>query len=417
MKKIKILIIIILIILSFILVLVLKKNTNYDFKNNNYENGNLPLENNYNLIEIKSVSKYKTINKIIDLTSDYVKSNNTQALKSVLIKEYIDNDGLSILNTNSEYIINKVYLCNAKLSIDTYFVYGDIINKEDEKRENCNFIINLDESNSTFELAPLGSVYNKYINYEELKIKEDITNEIKDIQENNYNKAVIVNGLSEKEIMGYYYEQFSLNLLYNKEKAYNLLDKEYREKRFKKYENFVEYINNNKDCIEKSLIIKYKIEEFDNYKEYSIIDNFNNMYIFLEKEPMEYTVLLDEYTINDRIIFNQYKNSDKKGKAQMNLEKFMHMINKKDYETAYNVLDEKFKEKYFNNINQFIEYIKNNLFEYNEFNYEEMTEKDTDTIKIKTIINDKSYNSNNKKIKRFNIKLLENYGFNISFDI
>lgn len=384
----------------------------------------------YTVKEEKNVSSYISINRCIDIFLKYIKDSNTEAVFSVLTKDYKEIENITIDNIfekikriegNVQFNSDKVYLYDSDFFFNTYIVTGKIINSTNNLCEEYNYLLNIDIRKRTFEIAPIEGKYSDYISFRKgnvYDVNTDILAKIEHkIEPNNYNEADLAIGIGDKEVLSFYYSQLKLNIIYNTQKIYNLLNEEYRTKKFNTYENFVEYLNNNKENIEKSLIIKYNIQEFEEYKEYVCIDNFNNMIIFIEEEPMEYTVLLDEYTINDKIILNQYKNSDKKGKAQMNLEKFMHMINKKDYETAYNVLDEKFKEKYFNNIDKFIEYIKNNFFEYNEFNYEEMTEKDNNTIKIKTNINDKSYNSNDKKTKRFNIKLLENYGFNISFDI
>lgn len=217
------------------------------------------------------------------------------------------------------------------------------------------------------------------------------------------------------DIMSFYYNQYIIKMLYDTQEAYNSLDEQYQQKRFGDYNNFNEYIENNRQKLEKSEIKKYKIETYDNYKEYLCIDNYNNYYIFKETSPMEYTVLLDQYTIDDEIFVDQYNNANDSVKAQLNLNLFQQMLNRKDYEEAYSKLNETFKNEYFSTINEFKKYVEENLYEYGKLNFEEVTSIGNE-YKIKTSITNME-NAEENKIKRFIVNIEDDETYNIAFNV
>lgn len=216
--------------------------------------------------------------------------------------------------------------------------------------------------------------------------------------------------------MAFYFNQYILNMIYDTEYAYSLLDEQYKEKRFDNYEQFEAYVKGDLEEIEKSLLMKYQIEEFDEYKEYVCRDNYNNYYIFKEKEPMNYTVILDQYTIEDKVFVNDYNKQENNARAQMNLELFKQMLNRKDFSSAYNVLNEDFKKKYFETEESFEKYISENLFEFCEFNYVDFSKTNGKYI-VKTEIKNLDNSNDENIVKRFKIELLEGTDFELSFDI
>ena len=415
MKKNKIFLIAIFIIVLLILVVFLiinrEEQTKINTSNQNIA-GNDTFVANKKMEKIKSINTYQTMQNIINKFLNYIKENNINALKDVLIKENIE---LPQINFDFDYLVEGVSKYEPTIRQTIYLVEGKILNKNNYQSINYNFIIVNDEKNRTFKIAKQGEVFQNFIDYQNKKIDDKIEEEIKEINKNNYNNIDTVNGLGDKEIMTFYFQQYNLNILYNTENAFNMLDKEYSEKRFGTYENFVNYINDNKEKIEKSFIQKYKIEKFKNYKEFLCMDNFNNTYIFLEKEPLEYTVILDDYTVTDVINNKIYREKDRNGKAQINAEKFSHMLNVKDYDKAYAVLDNKFKEKYFPNLEDFKKYIIDIFYNSNKFEFIEIS-KEEGKYKIKTkIINNE--NEEESFIKRIKVELLENGEYTISFDI
>lgn len=194
-----------------------------------------------------------------------------------------------------------------------------------------------------------------------------------------------------------------------------MLDINYNNKRFENFDNFKDYIRENIEEIQKSSLAKYKIQNFDDYKEYLCIDNYGNYYIFKEDSAMDYTVLLDQYTIDDEIFINQYVQKSNATKAQMNLNKFNQMLNRGDYSAAYEKLNDEFRKKYFEDEKSFKEYVLKNLFRYNQFDYKEISGQDKE-YKIKTEIKNMLKLDDEGIFKRFKINLSNN-NFDISFDI
>lgn len=220
----------------------------------------------------------------------------------------------------------------------------------------------------------------------------------------------------EKVTMQTYFKQYIQNMVNNTNEAYLKLDSTYKEKRFPNYEQFEKYVTQNKEEIKKSFIVQYKIAKYADYKEYLCKDNYNNYYIFKEKEYMNYEVMLDQYTINDKIFLDMYSKQDKKGKTQMNLNKFEQMLNREDYTAAYNVLDVKFKEKYFESEEKFIKYIKDNFYKHNKFLYSNISVEE-EKYKVDTIVSNELNSFKQKIVKRFKVELINNTNFSISFDV
>ena len=416
MKSFRLLIIIVLIVaLLLSIVIVFFANNNNVVSSD--KTGNLPIEATYSLNTIKSISDYETLTNCINTLLKQVYDNNNEGINSLLINENKEKNQLPKVDYNYDYVIKKVYDYDSKLYVRTYFVFGDILNKQEKNKTEYNFVINIDSVNKTFEIAQLEVAYSKYVDYSDknnLKIDKSLAEIVTNIKQNDYNSAKIVEGLGTKDIIAYYFKQFILSMIYDSQKAYELLDNEYKQNRFEDFSKFQEYINSNIDDLENSFILKYKVKEFDDYKEYLCIDNYNNYYIFKEKIPMEYTVLLDQYTINDEIFISDYNKKKGASRAQMNLNLFAQMVNRQDYSAAYNVLNKDFRDKYYKTEEEFEQYIKNNLFKHNEFVFEEI-EGEESSFKIKTNIKNIE-DSNQSKIKRFKINI-DKSNFSISYDV
>lgn len=110
--------------------------------------------------------------------------------------------------------------------------------------------------------------------------------------ENIYkDNQIIYKEISYEDIAQIYLADY-LNLIRaDSSEAYKLLDKNY----YISYEDFldkIEYLEENDFELE-----SYNVKEKDDYRLFYIKDNNNNTIIFKEKEIMNYTVYLDENTI------------------------------------------------------------------------------------------------------------------------
>lgn len=388
-----------LIALLMIIIAVLTILNNHKKQANNEEiqPGNQELKPTYKTTKVSSISTYMTINNCVNTYLSNIKENKLEQNK---LEHFITD-----IKFENEFLADEILEYNGDLNLKTYFVNGYVLNKENYQKIKISAVIRIDNTNSTFQIDALEKDYNYYIE-----------NNVSTIKKANYNEIQIVRGLNEKDIMQFYFNQYVLNMLFNPEKAYKILNDSYKSSRFANYDDFINYIDKEKSTIEKSVLSKYKIETFSDYKEYLCVDNLGNYYIFLEKEPLDFTVLLDQYTISDEIFMQQYRKKEDIDKAQMNLYKFEQMLNRKDYKKAYEVLNENFKEKYFKTQQDFEDYISQKLFKYVSFKIEEANSSD-EGYKIKTTIKNSVNKSDEDVVKRFKINLLENDKFEISFDI
>lgn len=104
--------------------------------------------------------------------------------------------------------------------------------------------------------------------------------------------------ISTEDVIKKYYNDYKNILINNKEEAYNLLNKDYREKRFKNYDNFLNYVDSNlSDSIYSLSIDKYSVTNISAKKVYNVIDNNKNQFIFKENSIMNYEVYLDDFTV------------------------------------------------------------------------------------------------------------------------
>ena len=74
---------------------------------------------------------------------------------------------------------------------------------------------------------------------------------------------------------------------------------------------------------------------------------------------MNFTVKFDNYTIPTEKFTTTYKDVTDEQKIQMDVNKFVQMINRQDYRTSYALIDDGFKSNYFKTNNEFEEFIKN----------------------------------------------------------
>ena len=435
MKKLKlnimffILIILVIIIILGILIYLNKRTYYNDSELNKQENVYIETKNNPasiingkkpQLVQYRNI--YFTISTLVEKYIECVSNNDKEEIYNILDKDYIKENNITeenILEKIEKYSkIEKSKIIDIyELSGSRYTTYYIQYNINDN---NFYYVINTDFTNKTFSIIPIkGQEYNKYLN----TVIENKYGEEKQIDINNYNKIIYEN-ISEEQMAENLIQNYVTNALYYVEDAYNSLDKEYREKRFESLEKFKEYIEENNEIlkkIDKSDIKTYS--DFDNEKdyekyvnelnkihlsqyavqeildgmEYICVDELGNYYIFDTTSVMKYTLKLDTYTIESNKFRTEYNNGSIQRKVQLNIDKFIKMLNNKDYKNAYKILDDEFKNNYFKTEEDFKNYMKNNLFEFNNVSYEEFSQEDEINI-YKIIVSDKTL-KNDKKIK------------------
>ncbi len=289
-------------------------------------------------------------------------------------------------------------------TIFSYSVYGTI-----ENNKEVYFIVRVDIENMTFLIEELD---NQYDNIDKINLETKMQ-EIKDNGKNAFEYTTI----SDEKMCRIYLEQFSKLELQNTEKAYSLLNKEYKEERFPTLSEYQEYVKEYREVIENSILSKYSVDHYENYTEYILVDTYNNSYTLDATSVMNYTIKLDNYTIKVDDYAQNYSKLKDENKVQSNVHIFLQMINTRDYRHAYALLDDTFKNNNFSTLEQFKEYVQNNFFYYN-LNASNIDIKQEGNYYIyRTTIKENSSSAAESKILTVIMKLEEGTDFVMSFSI
>ena len=201
------------------------------------------------------------------------------------------------------------------------------------------------------------------------------------------------------------------------ELAYNYLNEEYRSERFNgNVDLFKQYVQNNLTEIEGIQFKKYLINTYKEYREIVCQDQYKNLYIFKETNPMIFELELDDYTLdykNEKYL-NEYNSSTDQYKVANNINKWIKMLNNRDYKAAYNVLDETFRER-FGGEEGFETYMRKAFPLHYEIEYGEFT-KESGIYTQKITLTDITGESDSKIIKTILMDLREGTDFVMSFN-
>ena len=347
-------------------------------------------ENKLYLLNIKNENdRFKAIYDLLD--KDYVDSNKITLNN---IQQHVDNIG-----EYAEFIpiSMKVKYGN---DINTYILNTYL---KSDKIVQKNFIVRVDSINGTFSI--------EFAN-DDVDIKESE----KAIKQNNFNSFEIEDMTDEKIILKYLEYFKKITLEYPQIAYENYLDEEYREKRFGSLENYKKYIEDNIEELKYVQIIKYFSDATtDNNIYYVGIDQYENTYIFTNSASLQYKLKLDNYTIPTDTFKKEYKEAKNEKKIQMNVDKFIQMINRHDYLTSYNCLADSFKRNYFNTQEEFEIFIKNNFFEHNKFEFKSFEEKGNNIYTYTIQLTDLKDESSETKDLTIIMKLSDDLNFEMSF--
>ncbi len=242
--------------------------------------------------------------------------------------------------------------------IMTYSAYGKITSEDSSDVSEKYFIVRVDVYNLTCEIEELNE--NQYEDIDQINLEDDETEII-----SNGNNSFEYVQVSNEDMCRKYLEDFVEKEFSNPEEAYSIIDEEYKNIRFPTFEDYQEYLEEYQDILQGAVLSEYSVEIKDEYREYTLVDNYDNTYIVKAKGVMDYTILLDNYTIKVDTYEENYSNLSDEQKVQANAYIFLQMINTKDYSHAYAQLDETFRNNNFATLDEFKEYVNNNFFTYN----------------------------------------------------
>lgn len=380
--KIIIFLVIAIIIIIFILLKLLNNNYDISTKDKNNTEEDVLIESETELSKINDIKQYYN------------------GLKH--IKEYINNSNNELYD--SIFYSQKGYYKEFDITHALYIYDGELLSDEVVKEYAFGIIVDYD--NQTYKIVEGNSI--EQINL--MNLDYDIEND----DNNGYEYYYV----EDEDIARNIFNNFKFNLKYHSSYIYENLNEEYKEKRFdSNIEDFNQYVIDMQEKIENSVITGYKIDNISENETKYIIENSNkNQFAFIQDENLDYTIMLDTYTILDNDFRSKYNSLSNESKTHTDIDMFIKMINTKDYAHAYEKLDETFRENNFGTDENFAQYISNNFYENNFLNVDTIEERDGIYI-VKTTITDSISSAAETMEKQFIVKLGEGTDFIMSFNI
>ena len=364
----------IMIVLLIAIVCILMLIMNLDTKNNEE-----PIQENYTEGIIEKVTDrdifYMVENSVNTFYKYYFSSNRETGDNSSILYNLLDEKYIKFKNITKENLytivpskdISKVnvydiYVSKQSEDISIYIAEG-VLRENDNNLSDFQIMIKTDSKNKTFSILLQDYIMAYHRNVSEgQNLKIDELNSIKRNRDNIY----VLEEISDNTYVQDLFNRFKEELLYNTQLLYKHLDEEYRNNKYPKLEEFQEYITNRKEQNIHIKIKKYQKAEYNDYTQYVGIGEYGEYYIFRETGTMNYTILLDTYTVDLPEFLQKYNEANSINKVGYNIQKCIEAINNKDYNYVYNKLDFEFKANNYNNLKVFEDKLTNNLFDKNE---------------------------------------------------
>ena len=305
----------------------------------------------------------------------------TEEEKKKILFDLLDEDFIKEKKIDSENIYNYIedikydynyYAIDIRAKyedkISTYIMKAYIEDINNTNLEEKFYIVRIDNENNSYSVEP---ILEKYKSLDEIAVKEKNSS----IQKNDYN-FFRIETISVERLVKIYMDFYKTIVIKYPELIYNnYLDNEYKKARYRTVEEFKRYIEKNKEEIQNLRATKYLIENSENGKNYVVLDQYQNTYQFYETSTMQYKIKLDTYTIPSEKFIEEYNSSNNKNKVFLNIDKWIDMLNNRDYVTAYNVLDETFRNNNFSSQESFEKAIREFLPLHYKAQYSEYTEQ------------------------------------------
>ena len=420
-KKVVIFLIIILIIL-LIVVIAIQKDYNVDFNDvdtHDHLNEEEIITDNFE--KEKDRKKYYEVKEMVDTfinsITELKTDNNPDDIYILLDESYIsefqinkDNiaEKFNMYDSNDKLYINDMYKVSLAEYIDIYLIYGT----GTYSKENIELIIKVDKYNQSFSVFP--QEYIEKYEYSQDTKKDEIninTDYIVGNETNTYRSFAV----NDEQMVNYYFEDFKNNV-FQDNSFKNILNIEYRNQKFASEEALNNYLEQLKEDIMSRIIISYQINNYDAYTQYIMIDQYGNYYIFNETAIMEYTVMLDTYTVDLPQFIEEYNNANDAEKAGMNLEKVFTAVNNGDYRYVYNKLDSTFKQNNFPTLESFETYMSETFYDNNTVEYSNYQNNAGLHMYDVSVTNTDDINSS-AVTKTFIMQLLDGTDFVMSFNV
>lgn len=232
-----------------------------------------------------------------NLTNEEFKQKSLEVLYNLLDKEYIEKysinkDNISekvgeVLNANLQ--INNIYRIKKNDDIAMYIVYSEQVDNVNNKIEDLNLMVKIDSSRNTF-----GILLNNYIvdqGFNNIKENQKYNVELSNILANSTNKFTSAD-VGQVEYVEDMFEDYRYSMMYNRNRAYSLVNEETKNNKFNTFDSYSNYIKDNIKNIVTMKIKTYKVNEQEKYTDYEYVDTYGNQYTFRVTSPMKYTVII-----------------------------------------------------------------------------------------------------------------------------
>lgn len=348
------------------------------------------------------------------VTDNEIRNN----IYSLLSKEYIDENGITIENiynyvdTRNEDTVFLPLKMNVltRANTEVYSVFGIEYTLDNEDLGDRYFIVTLDRDNSTFSVEPIKN--GTYSDISQIVLENN--NDIK-IESSDYNVYTEVSSNYEYLCQSYI-NTYKTLVRIRPTLVYEMLNQEYRDKKFGSIDSFNNYIQSKSQEIQNINLQQYQVNNYDNYTQYVCVDQNGKYHIFNENAVMDFELILDTYTIDLPQFTEQYNNSTDSEKVLLNIQKVFSAINDEDYNYVYNKLDSTFRQNNFPTVESFKTYIKENFYENNSIGYSNYQTSDNLHIYIISITNANDDTSIRIE-KNFIMQLLDGTDFVMSFNV
>ena len=446
MKKARIIVIIVLLLLLILAgVILVKLNQEKEAKEwAETRDENMEVDIEEHIIPVRGQDEFFSIEKLMTNYYLYLQMGNQDAVYQVLADSYKSTNQITSSNaisiaqrtsgTGESFRAREMYYKD-DLTNPIYLVYG-IIETNNQGKE-CYALVYIDNENSTYAVEPIQARA-----YENYRTEKTELVSIETIEKNDYNKYAKMT-VTEEEMITRYFETWLKENLFYTDYAYSRLDTEYQKAKYPTRSSYQEYVTNHQEQFTSMLpemmkqyedfeseeeyfnylntyevkgLDQYKIEETDEYTQYTLIDDYGNYYIIRATSPMNYTVLLDTYTIDLPEFVEQYNQANVEGKMQLNLIKLFTAINAGDYEYAYQKLNETYRNENFPTLADFENYVKENFFAKNTIGVSNFETYDYIYRYEVTIKNEEQPNATYAVKKTFSMSLGEGTEFEYSFN-
>lgn len=218
---------------------------------------------------------------------------NKRKVYNQLSEKYIEKNNITFENlnkyieiNNDNMFINIVEMLQFNIennNIIRYVLKGRFLNEKEEIYYS-NFIVYLDYSNLTYAIEPVDS------NITDLS-KIDISSNIEEILENENNKYQY-NVISTRDLLYNYLKNFGNMCLQMPEIAYEYLDDECKNEKFKNIEAFKEYVSQNEYSLKYIELNSYQEDDNEEFKTYNCEDITGNHYLIKETAIMQFKIYI-----------------------------------------------------------------------------------------------------------------------------